>query len=228
MTAPLIRTPEPELMDSPEQVAAYAGADFTESNLRFSEILRSELAATPAGRLIDLGCGPADICVRIARALPDWRIHAVDAGENMLAAARTRIEREGLGSRIELVHSRLPDTGLPSHAFECVVSNSLLHHLPDPRVLWQSIARLAAAGAWIQVMDLARPDSPAAVRELVEQYAGGEPTVLKDDFCNSLHAAWRVDEVRDQLRDAGLRLDCARVSDRHWLVSGRLPGTSEP
>lgn len=49
-----------------------------------------------------------------------------------------------------------------------------------------------------------------------------EPELLQAYFNNCLHAAWRVDEVRAQLEQAGLALECELVSDRHWLVSGRL------
>jgi len=83
---------------------------------------------------------------------------------------------------------------------------------------------VAAPGAWIQVMDLDRPEAGEQADALVELHSGDEPDVLKTDFRNSLHAAWRVDEVRGQLERAGLPLDCEKVSDRHWLVSGRLPG----
>ncbi len=217
----LARTPEPELMDSPNQVAAYAGADFEDSNARFTAILGRQLADVPPGRLIDLGCGPADICVRLARALPGWRIEGLDAGENMLEVARRRLGSEELTERVQLIHARLPEPKLDARAYDCVASNSLLHHLPDPNVLWRAIDALARPGAWIQVMDLARPDSAPAVEALVEQYAADEPEVLRIDFRNSLHAAWRVDEVHEQLRVAGLPLTCELVSDRHWLVSGR-------
>jgi len=42
-----------------------------------------------------------------------------------------------------------------------VNSNSLLHHLVDPMVLWRTIRLLAAKRAAIFVMDLARPASRA-------------------------------------------------------------------
>lgn len=220
----LPRTPEPELMDSPDQVRAYAEADFAESNQAFVDFLEAHFRPRPDnGRLVDLGCGPGDICIRLALALPGWRITGVDAGANMLAAARERIDAAHLQTRIELVRARLPDPALDLDPAAAVVSNSLLHHLPDPAVLWQAIRTLAGPGAWIQVMDLARPDSRAVTEALVEQYSGNEPEVLRNDFFNSLIAAWRVDEVRAQLDCAGLDLDCRMVSDRHWLVSGRFP-----
>lgn len=224
MTAPMLeRTPEPELMDSVEQVDAYAGADFAESNQQFVDTLVERLAARSGpGSLIDLGCGPGDICIRLALGLPDWSIEGADAGPNMLATARRSVDELGLGDRIRLVLARLPDAGLAQRAYACVVSNSLLHHLPEPDVLWQTVRELAAPGAYIQVMDLARPESAGEVRQLVECYAADAPEVLRKDFENSLHAAWRVDEVRAQLEHAGLPLECEKVSDRHWMVSGWL------
>ncbi|MDT8408556.1 MAG: class I SAM-dependent methyltransferase [Wenzhouxiangellaceae bacterium] len=219
----LTRVPEPELMDSAEQVAAYAGADFNESNQAFVDHLIDCCQPQPShGRLLDLGCGPADICIRLAQALPGWTIEGIDAGANMLASARSRVADAGLAKRIVLREVHLPDPLLAQQDFNCVVSNSLLHHLPDPQTLWQSIAQAAAPDAWVQVMDLQRPQNPAQAHALVEQYAGAEPEVLRLDFHNSLNAAWRVDEVRDQLRQAGLALDCTQVSDRHWMVSGRI------
>ncbi|MGK7295190.1 MAG: class I SAM-dependent methyltransferase [Candidatus Wenzhouxiangella sp. M2_3B_020] len=222
MAERLDRTPEPELMDTPAQVRAYAGADFAESNQWFVDRLAEQLEAEAIapGRLVDLGCGPGDICIRAARALPEWTIEGVDAGPNMLDFARDEVQRAGLADRIALTLARLPDP-LDGRVYDCVISNSLLHHLPDPGVLWTGIARLAAPGAWIQVMDLERPDTRDEANALVERYAADEPEVLRADFRNSLHAAWRVDEVREQLREAGLQLECEPVSDRHWMVRGR-------
>jgi len=221
----LARTPEPELMDSAAQVDAYASADFSASNQWFVDRLIERFKPRPErGTLVDLGCGPGDICIRLAHALPGWRIEGVDAGANMLATARRAVAQVGLAKRIQLRLARLPDAALGTQGFECVVSNSLLHHLPDPDTLWQAVRQVAAPGAWIQVMDLDRPESGEQADALVELHSGGEPDVLKTDFRNSLHAAWRVDEVRGQLERAGLPLDCEKVSDRHWLVSGRLRG----
>lgn len=225
ITETLARTPEPELMDSEAQVDAYASADFSASNQWFVDRLVEQFQPRPErGRLVDLGCGPGDICIRLAHALPGWGIQGVDAGANMLTTARRAVAHAGLGNRIQFRLAHLPDPAMGSQGFECIVSNSLLHHLPDPDTLWQAVHQLAAPGAWIQVMDLDRPATAEQADALVETHSGDEPDVLKADFRNSLHAAWRVDEVRGQLQRAGLSLDCEKVSDRHWLVSGRLPG----
>ncbi len=217
------RIPEPELMDDTDQVEAYAAADFAEGNQAFAERVREALGDAPPGRLVDLGCGPGDICLRIAAALPDWHIVGMDAGPNMLEAARRAIRGAPFAERIEFQLARLPDAELPEADFQAVVSNSLLHHLPEPSALWISVCQLGAPGAYVQVMDLDRPADEDDARALVDRYAADEPEVLREDFFNSLCAAWTADEVAAQLDDAGLALTVERVSDRHWMVRGRLP-----
>ena len=71
-------------------------------------------------------------------------------------------------------------------------------------------------------MDLFRPDSPERAHEIVETAAANEDPLLKRDFFSSLLAAWTVEEVRSQLAVNLPHLDCRIISERHWLVSGRL------
>ena len=73
------RTPEPELMDDEAQALAYAQGDFEEPHSRVVALLRERLADLPAGgAALDLGCGPADISLRFARAFPGWTVDGVD------------------------------------------------------------------------------------------------------------------------------------------------------
>jgi trans-aconitate methyltransferase len=218
------RIPEPELMDSEAQTLAYAQADFEEANSLFTRNFLDRFAGLdPVGQMADLGCGPGDIAIRIATALPGWRVTGIDAGENMLRRARERLVSESLGERVSFRLSYLPDPSLLQGAWDAVISNSLLHHLPDPLVLWTSIANLGTAGAVVQVMDLIRPESRSAARDLVDRYAEGAPDILREDFYNSLLAAYTTSEIEDQLAQAGLTgLKVKTASDRHWIVSGTL------
>ena len=83
------------------------------------------------------------------------------------------------------------------------MSNSLLHHLHDPLVLWRAVLGHGAPGAAVLVMDLYRPESTGAAQEIVEAYAGEEPEVLKRDFYNSFVPHSTPAEVREQLARAG-------------------------
>jgi ubiquinone/menaquinone biosynthesis C-methylase UbiE len=174
------------------------------------------------GTVLDLGCGPADVTARFAEEIDDVAVHGVDGSEEMLRFGRARLDEKGLSERVSLHLARLPEQGPPLPKYDAIISNSLLHHLHDPQALWTSIVRYAAPGAPIFVMDLMRPESLDHVERILARYAAGAPEVLRKDFHASLCAAFTPDEVRLQLREAGLsHLAIDLVSDRHFIVTGR-------
>src|SRR5688572_20354095 len=123
---PMERIVEPELMDTADQAEAYAIADFADVNQAFVDRLRSRFPDFVRGEVVDLGCGPADIPIRLCNALSDVRITAVDGSRSMLEHAARAIIRLGLRDRIELVIGRLPGCLPPDRRFDAVISNSLL------------------------------------------------------------------------------------------------------
>ena len=78
------------------------------------------------------------------------RVHGVDGSAAMLDLGAAHVEASGLATRITLQLARLPvaeprvTLGGP---FAAVITNSLLHHLADPMVLWHTAAAVAGPGA---------------------------------------------------------------------------------
>jgi ubiquinone/menaquinone biosynthesis C-methylase UbiE len=217
------RVAEPELMDTPEQARAYAAADFSEPHQAFVTRFRDRFPAFAAGRVLDLGCGAADVTVRFARAYPEARVHGVDGARAMLDQGTRLVRQAGLDERVTFELAWLPNPSLAGAGYDAVISNSLLHHLADPAVLWSSIAPAARPGAPVFVMDLRRPASTDAAQRLVDEYAADESPVLRDDFYRSLCAAYTPEEVESQLVSSTfpqLRVDV--VSDRHLVVYGTI------
>ncbi len=222
------RQPEPELMDDPEQAQAYAQADFDAPHSQFMALFHERFGDAVAGLasalVLDLGCGPGDITCRFARHYPNAVIDALDGAPAMLQLAAVRVQQQGVSGRINLWQRHLPDVHGLAPCYDVIISNSLLHHLHDPMVLWHCIQSHLRPGTQLFVMDLLRPASVAAARRLVAENAGDEPTALQHDFYNSLLAAYRLDEVQAQVLQAGLGwLRVEQVSDRHFAVSGRAP-----
>lgn len=220
----LHRVPEPELMDDAEQARVYAEADFSEANELFVKLFRGAVPDSHlVGTVLDLGCGPADIPLRLARVYPRARFHAVDGSAAMLSHARRAWEGAGLSDRVVLIKGRIPGALLPQPRYDAIISNSLLHHLPAPEALWTSVRYHGRRGAPVVIMDLKRPFTHEDVDGLVERYAQDAPPVLLRDFRNSLLAAFTPEEVRQQLDAAGLSwLRVRGVSDRHLAVTGFL------
>jgi len=211
---------EPELMEDEAQVLAYAAADFEEENQGFLDRFREYFPEFSEGHILDLGCGPGDIPVRFARALPSCRITGVDASEPMIGLAGVAVKQAGLADRITFRCERFQGVSL-IEPVDAVVSNSLLHHVPNPLQFWYRLRQLVKPGSPVLVMDLLRPDSPEEAQAIVDRNAAKEPEILRRDFYNSLLAAFTEDEVAAQLAEMNLsRLIVDVVDDRHWVVSG--------
>ncbi len=217
------RIPEPELMEETEQARAYAEADFREPHNMFVRAFRERFGPAASGTFLDMGCGTADISCRFARAFPETFIHGIDGSAAMLRFAGKAVTETGFSHRITLFQQIIPASRLPRKDYHGIIVNSLLHHLPDPQVLWQAIKQAACKNAPVFVMDLLRPETREHAERIVETYSGKEPEILKRDFFNSLLAAYRPEEVLIQLKGEGLDyLNLKTVSDRHFIVWGRI------
>jgi ubiquinone/menaquinone biosynthesis C-methylase UbiE len=213
------RVLEPELMDDERQSLAYAKADFSASNQFFVDSLIRDFPHH-LHTVVDIGCGPGDVMIRLARAAPHSHITAIDGSAPMLVLAQAAVRAAGLDARVTLVEGYVPGLALPGGSYDAVLSKDLLHHLPDPSALWKEIRRLGRPGAAVYIMDLVRPRTTADARHIVDSVAAKEEPILREDFYNSLCAAFTIDEVREQVANAGLTLEIAQVSDRHMLAKG--------
>jgi ubiquinone/menaquinone biosynthesis C-methylase UbiE len=219
------RIPEPELMTDQEQARAYALADFEEPHSAFISHFQRVFEDRGVGSYVaDLGCGPGDISIRFARAYPDCEVHGVDGSEAMLRFGVVLLDRApGVRHRVRLLQGMLPEAEMPREKYDAVISNSLLHHLPDPQILWGTVRRLAKPGAPVFVGDLTRPGDEKQARKMTETHMALEPEVLQQDFYNSLLAAFEVAEIEKQLAAAELDFTVEPIGDRHVIVHGIAP-----
>jgi ubiquinone/menaquinone biosynthesis C-methylase UbiE len=218
------RLPEQELMDDAAQCQAYASADFAASNQLYVEIVR-ELIPANAAVVLDVGCGPSDVLIRLAQRCPSLKITGVDASPTMIQLATKAIEDSGLSRTIEVFQGYVPGLKFATGHFDAILSKDFLHHLPNPMVIWHEIRRLIKPGGFVCVMDLRRPESTEAAQQIVKDVAGNEPDILKTDFYNSLLAAFTPEEIQKQLKVAGMELEVAAFGSRHMLIQGIAPQT---
>jgi ubiquinone/menaquinone biosynthesis C-methylase UbiE len=225
----LPRTLEPEVMDTAEEAADYDAMDHSEVNRRFVDdwgITSRAKGHTAAAtrRMLDVGTGTALIPIEFCRSDPSLRIVAIDLATEMLKLAAANVERAGFSDPIEL---RLVDAKRIPCAdgeFETVVSNSIIHHIPQPLDSLTEMVRVLAPGGLLFVRDLMRPATETELEALVQTYTQGATPSMRQLFRQSLHAALTVDEVAEMLGQLGLSRDWVRAtSDRHWTISGVLP-----
>jgi ubiquinone/menaquinone biosynthesis C-methylase UbiE len=218
---PLARVLEPEVMDSPQEAIDYDAMDHSAVNRAFVDdflhVWRSRGGKAADGEVLDLGTGTAQIPIELLRRDAGFRVIAIDLAESMLALARQNVVAAGFSAQIrseQVDAKRLP---YGSAHFAAVMSNSIVHHIPEPLDVLAEACRVLAAGGVLLVRDLLRPADDASVRQLVDTYAAGANEHQRQLFEASLRAALSLDEIRGIVRQLGHSPAGVRqTSDRHW------------
>ena len=212
-------------MNGDAQVQAYAAADFSSGDQATIEAIKRLLFTTsplpPDPLVVDLGCGPGNITLRLAGLFPEARIIGIDGAESMLDLARGRAQQQQLKMSFHCQTLQEVLRGPLLGQADLVVSNSLLHHLHQPDLLWTVSRALAAPGCRMLHRDLRRPSSDAEVQQLLLKHLPSAPEVLQQDFAASLAAAFEPQEVTEELYKLGLnQLTVSVEDDRYLVVSG--------
>ena len=213
------RVLEPEYMDTDEEADGYDAMDHSGPNGSFLARLR-ELGAR--GRMLDLGCGPGHVAVLVAESIPDSRVVALDAAKTMLAHAERHRLRSKAAARIELALADAKGLAYPDASFDCVFSNTVLHHIPDPLPFLREAWRVLRPGGVFLVRDLFRPETPERALELVRLHASKDTPYQRELFRASLHAALTTAEFRRIADQAGIgSAEIVIDSDRHHSLQTR-------
>jgi len=223
----LERVLETEAMDSLEEALDYDQMDHFDVNRAFVDEL---LAWGPIhAEILDVGTGtariPIELCVHNERGC----VLAVDLSVNMLDIARNNVELASLTDRIML--DRIDAKRLPYEIgrFEAVISNSLVHHIPEPFPVLAELVRVTARGGLVFVRDLLRPNNDSDLDGLVEEYAGDENAHARQMFRDSLRAALDLAEIRALVQQLGFDADSVQAtSDRHWTWATPTTGEETP
>jgi ubiquinone/menaquinone biosynthesis C-methylase UbiE len=218
---PLPRVLEPEVMSSAEEAGEYDEMDFSATDLLFAE-RAAQLVRAAGGRvslIADLGSGNAKIPLAMCPLLPaSTRVCALEMSAEMLAVAARNRARDGVSpGQLHLVTADAKQVPFADRSVGMVTSNSLVHHIPDPRALFREVARVTRPGAPILIRDLVRPETQQALEQLLQAHASRWSPLQRTLFSDSLHAALTLEEVKQMLDECGLPdVKVTQVTDRHW------------
>jgi len=222
----LPRVLEPESMNTAEDVEEYDAMDHREVNARFVADFLAAHGACRGGEILDVGAGTARIPIALAGTDPKARITAVDLAPAMIERAERNVNEAGLSDRVRclLADAKTLKTMLDALRFEAVISNSIIHHLADPKPALADMVDCVEPGGTLMIRDLARPDDEKTLGALVERYAGEESPRSRALFHDSLHAALTLSEIRAVAAGVGLPADSVSMtSDRHWTLIWKRP-----
>lgn len=214
------RTLEPEVMDTFEAAMMYDQMDHEAVNRKFVDDLVS--GGKVVGEVIDFGTGTALIPIELCERVEDVRVLAIDASGEMLDLARRRIEIAQMTQRIQLEHADCKSLkGFANAMADTVISNTVIHHLPNPTLMVGEAVRLLRPGGRLFIRDLVRPATIAEVDALVAAHTANETAEARAMFRDSLLAALTIDEARQMFASFGFPPENLKMtSDRHWTFDG--------
>ncbi|MDZ4820297.1 MAG: class I SAM-dependent methyltransferase [Planctomycetota bacterium] len=230
----LQRVLEPELMDTPDEAQAYDASDKPTVHRQFVDDLlaaglfdgwsEEDFEERDPLRVLDLGTGPARIPIELCRRTQNVRVMAMDGSVSMLQLARMNTELSSMTHQVQLDQTDANQMHYSDEMFDAVISNSLLHHVPDPSRVLSEIVRVLQPGGLIFIRDLLRPETEAEVARLVELHASSESDseqqsqeLYRTLFEASLRAALSFEEIRSAIAALGVPPETVQAtSDRHW------------
>jgi arsenite methyltransferase len=197
------RTPEPELiMSNSENVDAFDGAtaqNGPNDGLHAFIMLHASTVLNGAHKVLDLGCGSAQLLLKLASLHPESSFTGVDLSEAMLESAEKNRQALGLQNVRFLKQDICRLESFADQSQDAVISSQAMHHLPDVEHLRQmlfQVRRVACVPRRLFFFDLGRLKKLASIHDIVRQFHE-LPEVLKNDFDASLKAAFSPKELTD-------------------------------
>jgi trans-aconitate 2-methyltransferase len=122
--------------------------------------LVARVGASAPREVVDLGCGPGHLTEVLAARWPDAHVRASDSSPEMVAAARAH--------GVDAEQADVRDFA-PGPATDVVVTNAVLHWVPEHRELMTRWAAALPAGGWlaVQVPGNERSASHEVARDLL-------------------------------------------------------------
>ena len=93
--------------------------------------------------VLDFGCGPGTLTVRLAERVASVR--AIDISAGMIDVAKLEADQRGIRN-IEFAHSGLHDEGIKSGSFNVVVAFSILHYVESVEEVSCTISKFLKPG----------------------------------------------------------------------------------
>lgn len=128
-----------------------------------------EIRALAPRRILDIATGTGDLALALARRIGDSTVTGLDLSEQMLVAARRKVEEAGLGHRIDLIRGDAEHLPFDTASFDAATVAFGVRNFGDLDAGLGEIARVVRPGGGVAILEFSRPD-PRLFRALYEWY----------------------------------------------------------
>jgi ubiquinone/menaquinone biosynthesis C-methylase UbiE len=146
------------------------------------------------GRFLEIGCGPGFLTAMLAGQYPQAEINTLELSSDMIAIAKTVVERTQHPCRVRFIEGSVDDRSLMSRLgkFDLVYSTFSLHHWQHPVQAIESIYRALGKNGLMMLFDLKRVSWLYLLP-------------VRNGFINSIRAAYQKGEIKNMMRRAGIK-----------------------
>jgi SAM-dependent methyltransferase len=147
----------------------------------YRSVAREVAAVAPPGaRLLEVGCGPGHLSIRLARD-HGFEVTGLDLDPEMVERARANAERrmDQVSARPSFTVADAASMPFPDDSFDLVVSTLSMHHWADPAAAQAEIARVLRPRGRALVWDI-RPGAMPLHRDMPDPlgHVNGSPLRL--------------------------------------------------
>ena len=186
--------------------------------------------------LLDVATGTADMSIMAARILQPEKIIGIDISEKMLEIGRRKIDKEGLGTKIELFSGDGETINFPKDTFDGVMVAFGVRNFENLEKGMAEILRVMRPGAQLIVLEFSKPKLPG-VKTLYNFYMGVVAPQMAKWFNQNKKAYQYLNESAKAFPDRQLFIDVLNktgYSDTSFkplslgiccIYSGRKPKT---
>jgi demethylmenaquinone methyltransferase/2-methoxy-6-polyprenyl-1,4-benzoquinol methylase len=123
---------------------------------RWRRAMVDRVAGSTPQLVLDVACGPCAVTRRLAKKTTA-RIVGLDLSEDMLRVGQAKIEKTGLGDRVDLVLGRGEQLPFADATFDALTFTYLLRYVKDPAATLAELARVVKPGGAIASLEFAVP-----------------------------------------------------------------------
>jgi ubiquinone/menaquinone biosynthesis C-methylase UbiE len=152
--------------------------------LKLAEIQKGE-------HVLDVACGTGRGTVGLAQVVgPTGKVDAIDLSDAMLAQAHNKIEKLGLGNRVQFKQGNARELPYPDETFDLVYNGYMFDLIPFEGFLpiLKEMARVLKPGGRLVLLNMSKPDKRKTWFEAVYEKLKFEPCrpVLMSPFLESV------------------------------------------